>query len=174
MAYVPTASRVENDRTFAETDRRELIGLGIPETNVINLELDHKITCDELTKFDVIFVDGGNTFYLLQEVLKSGFDKAIKEYLNKDLGVYVGVSAGTVLAGPDIDFVAGWDDRNQAPELKSTIALGLVETAYSPHYVDSELEILEKLREKYSYPIKKLRDGKAILVNGSRARKIEN
>ena len=174
VAYIPTASKVEKDRTFAETDRRELIELGMLEANVFNLELDHEITCEELAKFDVIFVDGGNTFYLLQEVKKNGFDKAIHEYLNKDLGVYVGVSAGTVLAGPDIDFVADWDDRTMAPELKSTIALGLVETAYSPHYTDAEAEILEKLRDRYSYPIKKLRDGKAILVNGSSARKIEN
>ncbi|MBI5138338.1 MAG: Type 1 glutamine amidotransferase-like domain-containing protein [Candidatus Vogelbacteria bacterium] len=174
VAYVPTASYVEKNKTFAEIDRRELIELGIPEANVVDFELDHEITCGELSKFNVIFVDGGNTFYLLQEIKKSGFDKAISEYLKKDLGVYVGVSAGTVVAGPDIDFVADWDDRSQAPELKSTTALCLIEIAYSPHYTDSEAEIVEKLREKYSYPIKKLRDGRAILVNGSRARKIEN
>jgi len=49
--------------------------------------------------------------------------------------------------------------------LKSTAGLNLVDTAYYPHYQDKHAEIVAKLKKKYNYPIKELRDGEAVLVN---------
>jgi len=167
VAFIPTASAVENDRAYMNINRRELEEMGIPAENITNLELDHPVTLEELGKYNVIFVDGGNTFYLLQKVREFGFDRAIKEYLDQDLGVYVGVSAGTVIMGPDIEFAESWDDKNKAM-LENTQGLGYTQDAYSPHYNDGEKAILDEWRSKVNYSIKELRDGQAVVIDKAR------
>lgn len=173
VAFIPTASVVEDDRSFMIEARKELEDMDIPAENITDLELDHVVTVEELRDYDVVFVDGGNTFYLLQKVQESKFDVALKKYLDQDLGVYVGVSAGTVLAGPDIEFVKPWDDKGKAAELKSTKGLGYTKEAYSPHYKDDEREILEEWRTKVRYPIKELQDGQAVVIEGNTKKLIE-
>jgi dipeptidase E len=140
--------------------------VGIPAENILDVELDHPISVDELKYFDVVFVDGGNTFYLLQKVRESGFDAAIENYLKQDWGVYVGVSAGTILAGPDVEIAEPWDDKDAAA-LADTKGLGMVAAAYSPHYKPEDDPILNDYRRKATYPIRELRDGEAILSDGA-------
>jgi dipeptidase E len=165
VAFIPTASVVEDNRDFMVRDRKGLEEIGIPMNNITNLELNHVIALEELSNHDVVYVDGGNTFYLLEKVRQSGFDTAIKEYLDQDLGVFVGVSAGTILMGPDIGFVKPWDDPNKA-SLEDTKGLGYTKDAYSPHYESGEDdEILANLRPRVDYVIRELRNGQAILVN---------
>lgn len=165
VCFIPTASAVEIDRTFSSIDRQELEELGIPSEQITTVELDHEINQDELRAFDIIYVDGGNSFYLLQQALLSKFDRAIRSYLEHNIGVYVGVSAGTLLAGPDIEIAEPWDDRTKA-DLCSTTGLGLVSTVYCPHYLPSEEKILFDYQKQAAYPIEPLRDGQAICITG--------
>jgi dipeptidase E len=163
IALIPTAAEVEEDKSCL-TKREEIEELGILTKNIHNLDLNHPISLEELKQYDVIFVDGGNTFYLLQKVRETEFDKTIEEYLKQDMGVYVGVSAGTIIMGPDIAFVEPWDNRNKAV-LKDTKGLGYTKDAYSPHYREGEKEILDQWRLKVDYKIKELRDGEAVLID---------
>jgi dipeptidase E len=87
----------------------------------------------EVSDCGVIFVAGGNTFYLLQEVRKSGFDTVINDLLTSEK-VYVGSSAGSVLVAPDIGLVSRFDDPSDAPELKNYLGLNLVDYVVLPHY----------------------------------------
>ncbi len=50
---------------------------------------------------DAVYVTGGSTGYLLKRVKETGFDKILKKmvYAGK---VYVGVSAGSLIAAPNI------------------------------------------------------------------------
>jgi dipeptidase E len=166
VVFIPTASAAERDGPSTPAAHSELMDIGIPAENIVDLELDHPISVDELMRFDVIFVDGGNTFYLLQKVRESGFEAAIREYLRQDRGVYVGVSAGTILAGPDIEIAAPWDNKNAAV-LSDTKGLGMIATAYSPHYKPEDDPILNDYRSKVTYPIQELRDGEAVLSDGA-------
>jgi dipeptidase E len=165
-AFIPTASNFEENKAYVERDHQLLYGLGIPTQNIVDIELDHSVTCDDLKSFDIIFVEGGNTFYLLQKVRESGFDKAVTEYLEKDLGVYVGVSAGTILAGPDIEIAEPYDDKSKAA-LENTKGLCLTPSAFNPHFQDEDQIIIDQYQSKVSYPIKPLHDGEAVISNGS-------
>ena len=162
LAFIPTASIPEEDKWFVTTSK-ELERLGILKKNIIDFQLDKPVSFDDLKEFDVIFVDGGNTFYLLEKVMESGFDEAIKEYLEKDIGVYVGVSAGTILVGPDVEIAEPWDDKS-ITNLKDTKGLNLIDIAYSPHWVEEDEKMLEPYRKKANYEIKKLRDGEVVIV----------
>lgn len=170
--FIPTASLLEKDRSFLLSDRREIEEMGIFPNNIQDRELDHPVTFEELAQYDVIFVDGGNTFYLLQKVRESGFDKALKNYLEQDLGVYVGVSAGTVLAGPDVEIAAPWDDPSVAA-LENTRGLSLIATAYCPHFQQKDAVALEPYRHR-GYIVKELRDGEAVMLHGTEGRFVIN
>jgi dipeptidase E len=52
--------------------------------------------------------------------------------------IYVGTSAGALLAGPDLAPAAAEDNRAAAPELESTRSLGLVDFTILPHDQEPE------------------------------------
>jgi dipeptidase E len=166
VAFIPTASVVEEDRSFMVNGRARLEVIGIPAENINNLELDHPITVDELKKFDVIFLDGGNTFYLLEKMRESGFDQAIAKYISQDFGVFVGSSAGSIVMGPDIAFAEPWDDKTKG-HLENTKGLGYTKEAYSPHYSKEKDDIILEQLSNIGYKINPLYDGEAVLVDGT-------
>ncbi|CAM9270341.1 unnamed protein product [Phaeothamnion confervicola] len=59
-----------------------------------------------------IYVDGGNTFYLQHFIRRTGFAAAIDELVRRRGAVYIGVSAGAIVAGRSASTALwkGWDD----------------------------------------------------------------
>ncbi len=87
----------------------------------------------DLSSFDVMYIEGGNSYYLLQESQKSGFSEFVKRRVEEGM-VYIGTSAGTVIAGPDIEPVRQDSRAVLAPDLKSTKAYGLFDFVIMPHW----------------------------------------
>ena len=57
-----------------------------------------------LHKCDYIYITGGNTFFLLQELKRKGVDKIISKQVK--LGkLYIGESAGAIIASPDAEYM---------------------------------------------------------------------
>ncbi len=86
---------------------------------------------ERLKDMDIIFVSGGNTFHLLDQARKSGFDKWLKNNLKNK--VYIGSSAGSLFVTPTID--AGnlpGGDRNLA-ELTDLKGMEFVDFEFMPH-----------------------------------------
>ncbi len=84
-----------------------------------------------LKAVDIIFVSGGNTFHLLNQFRRTGFDKWLKENLKSK--VYVGSSAGSLVVTPTIAGagIAG-GDRNFM-KLEDLTGLELVDFEFIPH-----------------------------------------
>ncbi len=72
VVFIPTASRTEEELKYVVESRQELIGLGI--SDIVTLNLDRPVAADEVASADVIYVCGGNTFYLLKKMRESGLD----------------------------------------------------------------------------------------------------
>ena len=87
---IPTASR---DPAIADEVERELTGAGL---DVVRREIED---AGPLDAFDVIAVSGGNPFTLLAALRGAGF--ALPRGV-----VYVGYSAGAVVAGPTLEPLA--------------------------------------------------------------------
>lgn len=73
---------------------------------------------------DIIFVGGGNTMYLLQEVKRTGFDELVKKKIAQGIP-YVGTSAGSIIMAPNIESVKFANDLAAAPLLKSFDGLNM-------------------------------------------------
>ncbi|MDO8558879.1 MAG: Type 1 glutamine amidotransferase-like domain-containing protein [bacterium] len=156
---------------YVEGDKRRLSELGFKTMSEIDLRNEtEKSLNDKFKNFDVIFVEGGNTFYLMKYIWESGFDKAIKPFLDNG-GIYFGISAGSIVVGKDIS-CSGWDpawDENTVG-LEDMRGLGLVDFIISPHYAPEEDAVINENKSKVSCPIFALTDSQAILINGEDVR----
>merc|ERR1712187_732175 len=67
---------------------------------------------EKLQDVDCIYVEGGNTYYLCFQMLRSGFKEVLPSLVQSGGIIYVGVSAGSINAGRTINiaFWKGWDD----------------------------------------------------------------
>ena len=172
LAFIPTAGDPYVDHSFVDEDRQKLLDLGfnLKDVDLKNIHLSE--LRKKLSDVDVVYVAGGNTFYLLEKALESGFEVVIKELIEKGV-IYAGGSAGAVLAGPTIEPVDVFDDPKAAPHLKSFTGLGLVDFIVLPHYQSDEkyAGLHEKIREVWSrkgYTVILLTNDQAIqVIDGS-------
>lgn len=101
VLFIPTAAINDEARKMAGKCRDELLHAGINPENITVYDVDGSLSADEAMTQDMIYFTGGDTGYLLRRIKDTGFDAIIKKmvYANK---VYVGVSAGSVIAAPNI------------------------------------------------------------------------
>lgn len=161
IIFVPTASRSEEELKYVGESKKELLDLGIPENNIKTLNLDKSVSFQEVEDFDVIYVCGGNTFYLLKKVRETGFDKVIIEFAKTDK-LYFGVSAGSILVCPNIDIASPFDENDV--NLTDLTGLNLTDVIVSPHYKDEEKTIIDDFKRKSQYEVVPLTDEQALLV----------
>ena len=116
----------------------------------------------ELDQFDAVYIGGGNTFSLLAELRKSGFDHHLREYVRCGKAVYGG-SAGAAVLGRDIRTV-NYLDRNE---------VGLVEThgldvarghAIWVHYQPQDDHLIEAYVREYQQPVIALSERSGIVI----------
>lgn len=102
VLFIPTAAQMDDEaKKVAEILKNELLWIGILPENLTVHDIDGTLTKDDAMQFDVIYFTGGWDSYLLERIKETGFDEIIKAmvYANK---VYIGVSAGTIIATPNI------------------------------------------------------------------------
>jgi peptidase E len=125
-----------------------------------------------LAGFDVLYIQGGNTFYLLDQLRRSGADKIIRDLVTGGQTVYCGISAGSVVACPDMA-VAGWSpdwDHNEVG-LTDFAGLGLVPFILSPHFEQKDATLIAA-HLPLPHPFLALEDGQAWVVDGEHQRLI--
>lgn len=166
LAHITTASKVEDDLSYLEKDNREMSKLGL-QVDEIDIEGKNEPELRKLLKNkDIIYIQGGNTFYLLKYVRESGFDKIIKDLTDKGV-IYIGVSAGSYIACPTIE-AANWKPQDiNIVGLTDLTGLNLVPFLISAHYKSEYKEILKREISTTKYPVKILTDEQAILITNN-------
>jgi len=87
--------------TMIPRDTKTFTDLGILPENIssYNVKTEEK---PDLSSIDIILVQGGNTYYYLQQIQKNGYWDDIRDFIERD-GVYIGISAGSMMMCPDVD-----------------------------------------------------------------------
>lgn len=133
VTFIPTASIPEEVVHYVNAAREEFKKLGVILEELDVAVASHEEIKEKLERNDFIYVSGGNTFFLLQELRKSGADKIIKEQV--DLGkMYIGESAGAIVTSPNIEYIRFMDDKEKANQLKTFEGLNLMNFYPVPHY----------------------------------------
>lgn len=162
VAWVITATKTDENLNFLDRDLHYFLKNGI-EPNIYDIKGKTLQNFeDDLEKFDIIFMEGGNTFYLLQAIRESKFDKYLKNWLKTK--PYVGVSAGTYVACPTIE-MATWKHPNREKfGIDDLNALGLVDFLITVHYKEEYLDFIRKGMHDSKKELRILKDGQALLV----------
>lgn len=172
VAFITTASKPEENTDYLQRDlqimREEL------RFNVEEIDIEGKKEHELMKLFalkDIIFVEGGNTFYLLKAMRACKFERVMRKLMK--LGkVYIGASAGSMVAGKTI-ITSVW--RSEAKginrnivKLRNLKGLNLVPFNLFVHYKPEYAEIIKK-KMRWKWQRRKLRiltDDQAILVQG--------
>lgn len=127
-----------------------LHSLGFAKFDLVDVAaIEKEYWLPRLRAADVIFVLGGNTYYLLDEVRKSGLADELPKLL--DSRIFVGDSAGSILATPSIDVAEIDDGDENIVGIKDTSGLGLVDFEVSPHTPE---DVSLKANEDYAKTIR--------------------
>ncbi|MDH5533855.1 MAG: peptidase E [Candidatus Pacebacteria bacterium] len=151
VAFIDTAADVYNkaEADWLKADRDALTNVGFTVTDYSLVDKTKDQLTKDLSKFDVFFVSGGNTFYLLEKSNKSGFTELIKEDYFKDK-IYVGSSAGSVLLSNNIDPIKFIDDPKKA-SLENNKAIGIFNFTIFPHWGNSYFKDKYVKATEYAY-----------------------
>ncbi|NLT10790.1 MAG: type 1 glutamine amidotransferase-like domain-containing protein [Clostridiaceae bacterium] len=168
VTFIPTAGNVEKVTFYIESARKIFRKLGIKIDELDIAQATPQEISEKLRGNDFIYVSGGNTFYLLQEMKRSGADKIINECV--DAGrLYIGESAGSVITSPNIQYVDMMDPVGKAPLLDNFDALNLVDFYTLPHYASFPFKkACEKVIAKYgdSLALRPITNKQAMTVEG--------
>ena len=164
LAHIITASIDEKNKDYVskETQIMKKVGFQVTEADISGMT-EGKVR-KLLKDTNIIYVQGGNTYHLLKCIKESGFDKVVKELLEKGV-IYIGVSAGSYVAGPTIE-QADWIHEHNRFGLTDLTAMNLVPFLLMVHYVPEYKSILKEKIQKSKYEFKILTDDQAILVKG--------
>ncbi len=130
---ITTAAALESERPWVVNEQAELRRLG---AEIEELELSTKSPEEALrilSTAQVVFVHGGNTFFLLQEMQRIGFADFLKAYDQRG-GLYIGTSAGAIVTGPRIDIISPLDDPEVAPSVNALAGLNLIDIVPIVHF----------------------------------------
>jgi uncharacterized peptidase lmo0363 len=133
VTFIPTASTPESYKEYVKLGQKSLEGLGLKVLPLDAATASSEEIRSTLSDGDLIYVSGGNTFYLLQELKRKGADKLIQREIETGKP-YIGESAGAMILAPSIEYVQLMNETQAAPELTSFAALGLIEKYPLPHY----------------------------------------
>ena len=170
---------IENAADFASSDALwvdqnriniEALGCKIKQIDLRDFEgAARKLSLVQaLAPFDVIWLGGGNTYYLRWILKKTRADEIISGLI-KQGKVYGGGSAGAIVAGPTINYFQNADDPAEAEEIILD-GLNLTQTVVVPHWDDKEykpiMRAVEVELKKNDYKTQHLTNKQALVIDG--------
>ena len=102
--------------------KQKMENMGFNKVDFLDIEFDDP---SKLKNYNLIYINGGNPFYLLYYLKKSGADKIISNLVNQGI-VVIGISAGAVVLGPNINIVDYFDRNLNLINLEDLTGLNLV------------------------------------------------
>lgn len=94
--FIPTAAINAGAIEVLPKCMNDLLKCGIPDKNIKVYDLHTGMKPEDLLQYDVVYLCGGETHYLLDRINETEFHKTLMEYIRAD-GVVLGVSAGSLI-----------------------------------------------------------------------------
>ena len=159
VLYITTAADgdVDDDKSWMDDEYKSILDLGINEDNITEYKIgvgDINLNC-----FDIIYMMGGNTFYLLDMIRKYKFDILIKKFIESKK-IYIGSSAGSEILGNSIEIALPYDDN--IVNMRDFTGLRIVDGLIVPH-CNRKKEFIKKLSKERDNIIQ-LFDGSGFIV----------
>lgn len=134
VAFIPTASLHEGYTGYVRSARKLFKKLG---SQIIELDIStatYSTTKEVLENSDIIYFTGGNSFFLIDQLRKTGTDKLLKQELAKGK-LMIGESAGAIVCAPTITYIEQMDKKPKNYSQEDDAGLNLIDFYVLPHYL---------------------------------------
>lgn len=167
VLYITTAIDGEDDSDISWIDEefKTILDLGIKKENIKEYKMDYEI---DLSLYDMIYMIGWNTFYLLKKIRDTKFDIKLKEAINNSI-VYVGSSAGSIILGNTIELALAYDKNDV--NLVDFTGFKLIDSIIVPH-ANRKQEFIAEKREKYKDKIYAINDEYGVIYNNNEIKEL--
>jgi dipeptidase E len=167
VLFIPTAGNVEHYVDYIDEAKHlfQSLGFSIDILDIVNSS--EEVIKEKIKQTPYLYISGGNTFYLLQELKRKHLLPSIKSQIDEGM-IYIGESAGAMITTLDIEYAQIMDDKNLANDLNDYSALNLIDFAIVPHYGEFPFEETTiEIVQAYQYKLKLLpiTNSQAIIVN---------
>ena len=168
VGYVPTASQVVKDDSYAKKDVEimERLGFQILEIDLVNDGPDE--VAQKLSQQEVVYVQGGNGFYLLRYARQSGFINALVPLVNSGRLIYIGKSAGSYLACPTMEVHTWHSDKWNRFGVEDLTAMNLVPFLVQAHYTAQDDTAIKQGLLKSRYNLRLITNEQALVIQDDR------
>ena len=110
VVFIPTASINEGYTGYVGSARKLFKKMGANLTEIDISKEDFKTIEAVFEETDIIYFTGGNSFFLIDQLRKTGVDKLLKKELKKGK-LMIGESAGSVICAPSISYIEIMDEK---------------------------------------------------------------
>ncbi len=148
----------DTDRKWLEEEYATILNLGIKKENITEYHYEEDM---DFASYDIIYMIGGNTFYLLKELKEKNLVKKIKKAINNGV-IYIGSSAGSIILGKTIETALPYDENWVG--IEDFTGLNIVDGIIIPH-ANRKQEFIAEAKEKYKDKIIELYDDYGIVIN---------
>jgi len=134
VAFIPTASIHEGYTGYVGSARTLFKKLG---AELIEIEISTANDSDIMQVFDaadIIYFTGGNAFFLIDQLRKTGTDTLLKQQLEKGK-LFIGESAGAIVCAPELSYIEKMDPIPEDYSQSDYAGLGLINFYVLPHYL---------------------------------------
>jgi len=165
VLFIPTASIHEDYTGYVGSARKlfkkldaKLIECDISNEKIPNIK-------EFLEDSDVIYFTGGNSFFLIDQLRKTGVDVFLKQELKKDK-LYIGESAGAIVCTPTISYIEKMDPISVDYSQNDYMGLNLIDFYVLPHYLTAPFKkVTEQIMKTYlDLDIKAINNLQAIII----------
>lgn len=163
LLFIPLAGDPE---TFEDGLERIQETFSTIEFEKIEMCLDlADLDWDYLKKFDAIYIDGGNTFTLMEEIRNTHFYELLHRFLHHG-GVVNGDSAGAIILGSHLETAHFGEtpDENETDVISYQGLNLLGQYAIHCHYDVSEKAEVRSFVDEFGFPVIALHENTAISV----------
>ena len=172
ILFIPTATNVDEYKKYIHLTQKVFEDFGYEVENFDISVFSEETVKEKISETKIIFVSGGNTFYLLQELKKKNLISYLRGKIENGL-LYIGESAGSVITAPNIGYADIVDDKALATELNDYTGLNLVDFYVVPHFeeepfVESSRKVVELYKDKLD--LKVINNKEVVLVENDEFR----
>ena len=134
VAFIPTASIHEGYTGYVGSARTVFKKLGAELTEIEISTANASDITQVFDAADIIYFTGGNSFFLIDQLRKTGTDTLLKQQLEKGK-LFIGESAGAIVCAPELSYIEKMDPIPEDYSQSDYAGLGLINFYVLPHYL---------------------------------------
>lgn len=160
VVIVTTAAEGKENNIYSKLAKEQLDNMGFGSIDFLDLETQG---ANYVTNYDVIYVCGGNTFKLLKFAKETNLKDAILKVLEGG-GLYIGVSAGSLLVGSSVQIANEISPDKNEVNFADFIGLSIVDLIIFPHYEPKYETEIRGFEARNNITVTRLTNNQAVLI----------